>query len=369
MKTLFWWVLALITASIIFCTGIIIIPMQTKIAEKIELTYIFVDENWHEYDIFEPIHWAATDWSFLFGEDSEDKWNTWNITNNETPKPIETHTWSIPDKDYLAEIIESESNVQTLLNTWNTNIDNIKDIIDELIYVKENPEINNYESCTTPWNANINHGESIIAYEQRKDVPNICNAQKRTCNNGILNWSYQQWACKEDVEYKYTRVKVISYNNKQPWDLVQNPKYAKNDSAKFDTDGKINPEPKEPKSSWDNNVNDSKKNESTTNLSKKWYYNCSAPWWEIVQHGQFVKSYQSQLWFVDQQCQVQLRLCIDWKLNGNYGFKKCNHMDITYQDYKWWNDDITVPTDELITETLIKNKKWWFFNWFSNLFN
>jgi uncharacterized protein YebE (UPF0316 family) len=56
---------------VVFCVGIILIPMQTKIAEKIELTYIFVDENGYEYDIFEPVHGAATDWSFLFGEETQ----------------------------------------------------------------------------------------------------------------------------------------------------------------------------------------------------------------------------------------------------------------------------------------------------------
>lgn len=356
---------------VVFCVGIILIPMQTKIAEKIELTYIFVDENGYEYDIFEPVHGAATDWSFLFGEETqtEGTWTVENVIDNNIANPNTTNTWSIPDKDYLSEIIASDNNLLTGWNTWIIipNPDNIKYVVDELIYVKDNPDINNFDICTTPWNTTLKHGESIIAYEQRKDVPNICNAQRRTCNDGILNWFYKQWACREDVEYKYTRVKVISYNNKKPGELVQNPGYAKNDGAEFDTDGKINPAAKAPQSSWDNNINNPKYNESSTTLGKKSYYNCNTPWWEIVAHGQFVKAYQSQLWFVDQQCQVELRLCLNWKLNGHYGYKKCDPKDITYQDYKWWNDDITKPTPDLMLETLVENK-WGFFNWLSNLF-
>jgi hypothetical protein len=49
-----------------------LIPMQTKVAEKIELTYIFVDENGNPHDIFEPVHGAATDWSFLFESEEND---------------------------------------------------------------------------------------------------------------------------------------------------------------------------------------------------------------------------------------------------------------------------------------------------------
>lgn len=379
MKTLFWWIFTIIMAMVIFCVGIILIPMQTKVAEKVELTYIFVDENGFEYDIFEPVHGAATDWSFLFEEETNTI-NTWIKQDVTTPStwnqtdiilnPNQVNTWSIPNKDYLTEIIESENNLQTW---WNTGIiipnpDSIKDAIDKLTYVKENTDANNFDSCTTPWNTTLEHGESVIAYEQRKDVPNICNAQRRTCNDGVLNWFYEQWACREDVEYKYTRVKVMSYNNKEPGELIQNPGYAKNDGAEFDTDGKINPDAEIPQSSWNNNVNNPQYNEYTTTLGQKWYYNCTTPWGEIVPHGQFVKAYQSQLWFIDQQCQVELRLCLNWKLNGQYGYKKCNYKDITYQDYKWWNNDITKPTPELMVETLVDDKEWGFFNRLWNLF-
>jgi hypothetical protein len=69
----------------------------------------------------------------------------------------------------------------------NTGTENLKNVINELTDEKENPEIINFDSCTTPWNTTLEHGESVIAYEQRKDVPNICNAQRRTCNDGVLN--------------------------------------------------------------------------------------------------------------------------------------------------------------------------------------
>ena len=37
------------------------------------------------------------------------------------------------------------------------------------------------KSCLTPWGYEIDHGASVLAYEQRVDAPHICNLQRRTC--------------------------------------------------------------------------------------------------------------------------------------------------------------------------------------------
>jgi hypothetical protein len=357
MKTIFGWIFAIIMATIIFCVWIMLIPMQTKVAEKIELTYIFVDENGNPHDIFEPVHGAATDWSFLFESEENDTGVVLNEDN--------TTVWTVPNIDYLTEIDEE--------NTW--EIENNETEIDLDILIKEVDSIKNdietkeYDKCTTPWNTSLEHWESVIAYEQRDDVPNICNAQRRTCDDWILNGNFEQWACQEDIEYKYTRVKVISYNSNKPGELIQNPKYAKNDWAEFDTDGKIKQISEEPNTNWDNSVKDKNINEQNIKIWQNSYYNCTTPWWEIVQHGQFIKAYESELWFTDQQCQVEIRLCLDWKLNWRYSNKKCEYIWVTSQDYKWWNTDVTKPTQELLDE--IENEdqdKKWFFGWIAGWF-
>lgn len=362
MKTILWWILVTITAVVIFCVGIMLIPMQKKVVETVELTYIFVDEDGNEYDIFEPVHGAATDRSFLF--EDEDWWISWLQIND-----VKENNLEIPNKDYLSEIIES----------WNNQISNDKDLQDKIeeLLVKDIPtteqiETNEkfveiidekvYKSCQTPWNRTIKHWESVIAYEQREDVPSVCNAQRRTCNDWFLGGSFVQSSCKEDVEYKYTRVRAISYNERKVSDLVQTPKYAKNDGAEFDTDGKINPESREPQTSRDNTINDGIYNESEVELKRQSYYSCTSPWWEVVQHWQFVKAYESPLWFTDQPCKVELRLCLNWSLNGRYSYKTCQAKGITSQDYRWWNWDVTVPSQELLDEINKdnSNKRWLF---------
>ena len=366
MKTILWWIFAIIMAAIVFCVGIILIPMQTKVAEKIELTYIFVDENGHEYDIFEPVHGAATDWSFLFEGEENNTGVTLNVNNT---------TGAIPNIDYLSNIDDDN-------NTWEVKLEDkiiemeknqtgvdLDVLIKQVDDIKKDIASKEYNTCTTPWNTSLEHGESVIAYKQRKDVPTVCNVQRRTCNDGILNGTYIQWACKEDVKYKYTKVKIISYNTKIPGAFIQNSWYAKNDESEFDTNGKINSDIKTPQTSRDNSKKDWIVNEKDLNLWKNYNYNCITPWWEVVQHGQFIKAYQSKLWFTDKQCQVELRLCLNWKLNGRYSSKKCEYTGVTSQDYRWWNVDVTKPSQELLNEIAKQdpNKKW-FFGWITGWF-
>jgi len=358
MRAILSRICATIVAVLLFCLWVILIPMQTKIAEKVELTYIFVDEYWNEYDIFEPIHGAATDWSFLFDDDAAETIETDIENMPSTPTKTDYLTDVVDDKREEKQALE-EQQLEERLDAIDTGVD-INTLIKDVDSIKQDNIEKKYENCITPWDTVLKHWESVIAYEQRKDVPTICNAQRRVCNDWVLNWTYSQWACREDVEYKFTKVKVVSYNNKTPWELIQNPWYAKNDSSEFDTRGKINPDTKIPKTDWDNSVKDWTKKDSNINLWKKTNYNCTSPWWDVVQHGQFIKAYRSPVWYTDQLCQVELRLCLDWVLNWAYINKTCEYVWVSSQDYVEWNVDVTKPSQGLLNEVSQENpnKKW-----------
>lgn len=367
MRAILSRICATIVAVLLFCLWVILIPMQTKIAEKVELTYIFVDEYWNEYDIFEPIHGAATDWSFLFDDDAAETIETDIENMPSTPAQTDYLTDVVDDKREEKQALE-EQQLEERLDAIDTGVD-INTLIKDVDSIKQDNIEKKYENCITPWDTVLKHWESVIAYEQRKDVPTICNAQRRVCNDWVLNWTYSQWACREDVEYKFTKVKVVSYNNKTPWELIQNPWYAKNDSSEFDTRGKINPDTKIPKTDWDNSVKDWTKKDSNINLWKKTNYNCTSPWWDVVQHGQFIKAYRSPVWYTDQLCQVELRLCLDWVLNWAYTNKTCEYVWVSSQDYVEWNVDVTKPSQGLLNEVSQENpnKKWfrgWLKGWF-----
>lgn len=354
MKNILQWIFALIVSAIIFVVAIVTIPIQQKSIETVELTYIFVDEYWNEYDIFEKKHGSADDWSFLFEENID----TWD--NNK---------WYLPNKDY----IDWDWKDDKLNNNWENKLD-INIALNNKILAEKQVELllenslnlentgswdieNIAMNCVTPWNTVVKHWESILAYQQRKDVPTICNVQRRKCNDGYLNWKYIQAACVEDIEYEYTKVQAISYNNEMPGDLIQNPNNAKNDDAIFNNQWKINQKNTTKTTSWDNTKNDPIIDQKNTDLTNKEYANCFTPWWAVVSHGQFIKTYSSPLWFIDQKCKVELRLCLNGKFNGNYSYKSCEYKDMTFQDYLAGNDDITKPTPDLMIDALLEESE------------
>jgi hypothetical protein len=212
-------------------------------------------------------------------------------------------------------------------NSWNTlpNVD----------YVWTDDEWHHtYKSCVTPWNMVVQHWEYVLAYQQRTDVPDVCNVQKRVCRDGVLNGTYTQWYCNEKVDYKYTKVQVKEYNKKSESELIQPQKYAKYDGAEYDKYWKVNGSWNTPTTIWDNEIKSwAIKQDKTVHLNEKTHLNCTAPRWDIVIHGQFVKAYASPLWFTDDGCKVELRLCLDWELQWNYAYSKCKYTNISYSDY------------------------------------
>ena len=150
----------------------------------------------------------------------------------------------------------------------------------------------------------------------------------------MLNGTYTQWYCNEEIEYKYTKVKVKEYNKKDSSQLIQNPKYWKYDGASYDKYGKINGSWNVPTTIWDNQVRSwAIKQETSVSQNKKTHLNCTAPRWDIVIHGQFVKAYASPLGFTDDGCKVELRLCMDGDLQWNYAYSKCKYTNMSYSDY------------------------------------
>lgn len=357
MKNLLSWILSTIVAVIVFGVAIILIPMETYTTEKVELTYIFVDDNGSEYEIMKNwVHWAADDWSFLFEEEEED------ITTDNNTNYLDNKDY-ILDDNKLENILENNinENVEEINENNDLIIDENKNIVqEELDQIKDN--------CITPWNNVLKDGEYVLAYQQRADVPTICNIQKRSCIDWVLKWTYIQASCKEDIKYEYTKVKVVSFNNKKHGELIQNPWYAKNDSSVFDTNGKLNEKSKWSNTTRNNSHNKPVTNQSSENLTHKNYYNCTSPWWDIVWHWQFIKAYISPLWFVDQKCQAELRLCLNWVLKWQSSYKTCEYKDMTYLDYIWLNNDITQATPELMVDALVEDDQW-LFDRLWNLFN
>jgi hypothetical protein len=212
------------------------------------------------------------------------------------------------------------------------------------------------EDCTTPWGEAIKHNDFVLAYQQRTDVPSICNIEKRVCSEGTLGGSYTQQACSEQVVYEYTKGKAENYNTNIVNPFVQ-PQAPENAGASFDTNGKINTPAQTPNTSRSNST-------GTTTISTGLAQtttvraSCTAPRGSTVNHGQFVKAYKSPVGLLDVPCETQLRLCVNGTLKGTYLNKSCSVKDVTYNDYLAGNTDKTQVTAQDLMDSLNKGQSY-----------
>jgi hypothetical protein len=335
IRRLIWFILSVIVAVILFILIISFFPSRKKSVDIVNMTYIFIDDDWTEYDIFEPVHGAARDWSFLFKR-FKNEWDNVDWTENFDWEYTNWDKWNVlGNKDYVWGWDNS--------HTVGTNPYNLPEWAIEKPLPKD---------CETPRWDKVKHTESILAYQQRSDVPDVCNIQRRTCNNGVLDWSFNQPSCNENVIYtssksanitsewssnvvSYTRKTVVSHNDVPKGDLIQTPQYAKNEWAEFDTKWKLKNWEKEPITDWNNNdkywdISDYASQEQK-NIS---YRNCKTSWWEVVNHWQFVRAYELPFGFTNASCRVELRLCVDWELKWSFEYGDCEYLDVTYEEYR-----------------------------------
>ena len=47
--------------------------------------------------------------------------------------------------------------------------------------------IPDYKSCMTPWGYSLQHGASILAYQQDFNTPDTCKIERRFCRDGELS--------------------------------------------------------------------------------------------------------------------------------------------------------------------------------------
>ena len=360
IRRLIGFILSVIVAAILFIILISFFPSKKKSVDIVNMSYVFVDTDWTEYDVFEPVHWSAVDWSFLFKKDYvwESDMDTWE-TIHPTSEAWETQ-----------EISNIDPNNPFNLPEW---------AIEQPLY----------KDCKTPRWVTIKHKESILAYQQRKDVPDVCNIQRRTCNNGVLDWTFTQPACDETVIYvnsnssskktnsvssnvvSYTKKQVVSYNDTSvKSELIQTPKYAKNEWAEYDKNWKLKNGEKQPKTDRKNGDEEwvIREYDSKEQINVK-HYNCKSPWWEIVQHGQFVRAYEFPFWFTHASCRIELRLCVDWELLGSYWYKDCEYLDVTYEEYNTRIEASKITENTKNKHEITDKERRWFWWRLKSLFN
>lgn len=208
-----------------------------------------------------------------------------------------------------------------------------------------------YLDCVTPRKKIVKNKDFVLAYQQRSDVNTICNIEKRVCTDGVLWWSFSQPSCKENVVYTYRKAEVISYNQKVLNEYIQ-PAAPVNEGANFNTEGKINTT-ETPTNSRNTTNTPMTTQTGVTQKPLSTKASCTTPRGQKIKHGQFIKAYKTPRGFIDMQCEVEIRPCVNGILKGSFTYSKCAFQNITYSDYlQWTNKDFTQPTAQDISQSI-----------------
>lgn len=215
--------------------------------------------------------------------------------------------------------------------------------------------IADYADCLTPWWYKIEHWDSILAYQQMDNAPNICNIERRFCRNGKLSWTYTQQWCSVNENYTYEKwgEAVVntdndsSKNNWREWDVKQNPDWSVTVNKPLWTWSFVFDRPSQT-STPEYHVSDNVKIDEEIEQTKRPHRDCTAPWWEKVKHGQFVQAFKHANWFTDAPCEMQIRLCSMWNLMGAYTESTCKTWEASFIDWVNWYPNWDKSSNEKI---------------------
>ena len=211
--------------------------------------------------------------------------------------------------------------------------------------------IDDYADCMTPWWYKISHWDSVLAYQQMDNAPNICNIERRFCRNGKLSWTYTQQWCSINKNYTYEKrweADTTSQNDSSKSDssksnttpnVVQNPDWSVKVNNPLWTGSFVFDQPSQ--TYTDYYTTDNVRIDEWIEQTKRPYWDCTAPWWEKVEHGNFVQAFKHANWFADAPCEMQIRLCTMWDLMGTYTESTCKTWDASFIDwvngYPYWD--------------------------------
>lgn len=202
--------------------------------------------------------------------------------------------------------------------------------------------IDDYEKCMTPWWYKIEHWESVLAYQQIDDTPDICNIERRFCWKWKLSGTYTQQWCYINENYTYEEIWWKATPNKTSQPDAKDNRISW--STKQNSDGSVSVKSDE---IWWSFVFDRPNNSYTEYLSgdnirpddeeveqtSRPYRDCVTPRWEKVEHGLFIQAFKHENWFTDAPCEMQFRKCSLWKLMWTYTESSCRSWDVSFIDW------------------------------------
>lgn len=326
----------------------------------VPMTFMYLDSDGEVINIYEKIHGSADNVAIFMGDEeyhNSDWLPTINL-NNGSSGIVLTIWWIEKTWNKRIPVVSLNNEKDVLILDWSDlAVDNafvlsvlMKNIffnsLDTILWISgnnlttiviQNPSPEKIDldiACTTPWWEKVEDWWFVLAYEQRTDDINTCNIEKRTCNDWVLWWSFTWASCTENNEVNFNKKDVIVYNQKIVDPLIQPNDYWTNNDLKYDTDWKLY-KFKPAQTIWTNNgETDYTKDNSDLLDLPEYNFSCITPWWEKVDHGQFVKGYKFRYGFTNKPCEVQIRLCLDGNLKGSYKYDSCEPLAMSYENYQ-----------------------------------
>lgn len=298
--------------------------------------------------------------------------NNDQIDNNLVIKDFQT----ISENRFLPSLISRDELSDRDNNSYSAYYDNDSIYNEDIKIIWWINILPDYKDCPTPRWYKLSHWESVLAYKQMENAPNICNIERRFCRNWKLSGTYPQQWCTTNENYTYTQRNdldetpktINSYKEntksdwKSDWNLNKNPTIELD--TKQNNDGSVTVYKPETEGSFifdrptqsstnvyhlEDSIKESPEVEETPNEHK----NCFTPWWEEVHHWQIVQAFKHANGFSDIPCEAQIRLCSKWELDGSYKQKTCKKREYSFAD--WYNG--SANNDNYYKEKLRKIKQ------------
>ena len=216
--------------------------------------------------------------------------------------------------------------------------------------------IDDYNDCMTPRWYKIVHGDSVLAYKQLDNAPDICNIERRYCRNGKLSWTYTQQWCSINKNYSYNlrwQAEVPQKDDEIKWWARQNPDWTVSVKSDEIWWWFVFDRPNRPTTEY--SYSDNFRNEwEWIEQTDRPHRDCTAPRWEKIKHGQIIQAFKHANWFSDAPCETQFRLCSMWELMWTFSESTCKTRDTSFID--WINGSPTRETYSKEKLNLIKKQ-------------
>lgn len=285
-----------------------------------------------------------------------------NTENNKFAKKFTyiTEGWILPVLVPWDELSLTEYHGEKLTYNYNpSNEYKVQNIINNKSNNKSDwvTIIKDYADCMTPRWYKVIHWDSVLAYQQLNNAPDICNIERRYCRNWKLSWTYTQQWCAINSNYTYELKWNVAINKENSaeikWWARQNPDWTvtvKNDEIwwwfVFDRPNRSSTD-----YSYSDNIREEADGiEQITRPNR----DCTTPWGEKVKDGQFIQAFKHANWFSDAPCETQFRLCSMWELLWTYTESTCKTRDTSFID--WVNGSTTRKTYSKEKLDLIKKQ-------------